>query len=103
MQTFSNAKMFNGPLTDVHVMANTLEEFWLPRWEAICQLVAEVEQGMSIEKEAGGYHHLPLCTSASSFSTRPMFASPPHCPCVCTAFTLQVCHAGTSDLGSNAC
>ena len=39
MQTFSNAKMFNGPLTDVHVMANTLEEFWLPRWEAICQLV----------------------------------------------------------------
>ena len=33
--TFANAKLFNPPATDVHVMATTLEEFWAPRWEAI--------------------------------------------------------------------
>ena len=50
--TFANAKLFNPPATDVHVMATTLEEFWAPRWEAIKLKVREVDEGMAIEKEA---------------------------------------------------
>ena len=50
--TFDNAKLFNPPATDVHIMAVTLEQFWAPRWEAICERTKEVEEGMNIEKEA---------------------------------------------------
>ena len=50
--TFANAKLFNPPATDVHVMATTLEEFWAPRWEAIKERVREVDEGMAVEKES---------------------------------------------------
>jgi len=50
--SLANAKLFNPPATDVHVMAATLELFWAPRWVAICERVREVEQGMNVEKEA---------------------------------------------------
>ena len=50
--TFANAKLFNPPATDVHVMATTLEEFWAPRWDAIRERVREVDEGMAIEKES---------------------------------------------------
>jgi hypothetical protein len=50
--TFANAKLFNPPETDVHVMAATLDQFWAPRWDAICERVKEVEEGMNVEKEA---------------------------------------------------
>ena len=50
--TFANAKLFNPPATDVHVMATTLEQFWAPRWDAIQERVREVEESMNVEKEA---------------------------------------------------
>ena len=51
MLTFANAKLYNPPPTDVHVMATALEEFWAPRWEALRIRSNDVSESLAAERE----------------------------------------------------
>ena len=51
MLTFANAKLYNPPPTDVHVMATALEEFWAPRWEALRARSSDVRESLAAERE----------------------------------------------------
>jgi hypothetical protein len=51
MLTFANAKLYNPPPTDVHVMATALEEFWAPRWEALRSRSKDVSESLAAERE----------------------------------------------------
>jgi hypothetical protein len=49
--TFANAKAYNLPPTDVHIMAVALEEFWAPRWQALLKRSEDVQESLAAERE----------------------------------------------------
>jgi hypothetical protein len=49
--TFANAKLYNPPATDVHVMATALEAFWAPRGEALLRRSSDVRESLEAERE----------------------------------------------------